>query len=94
MSVLLLREISIEEITHSLAKIINTCLSLVKFHDALKIVVPVNKKGNGSLGGSYRPTAIIPAIAKVFETVSWNMKVQLLDLFEAKNLFCEAQYGF
>lgn len=46
------------------------CLALVKFLVALKILVPVNKnKGDGLLGGSYRPTAIIPAIAMVFEIV-------------------------
>lgn len=56
--------------------------------DALKIarVDPVYKNGD-KLVGSYGKIAIIP----VFDTI---MKVQLLNYFEANNLFCEAQHGF
>lgn len=54
-------------------------------------VIPEYKKEDKSLVGCYRSIAIIPVIAKVFETI---VKVQLIDHIEANNLFCKTQHGF
>lgn len=64
-----------------------------KFSATLKVsrVVSVYKKDDRSLVSSYRPIALIPAVAKVLETV---MKVQLLEYFESNNLLCGAQHSF
>lgn len=92
MSVKVLKEV-IGVLAQPLSHLVNVCLVEGRFPDSLKIarVVPVYKKGDRSLVSSYRPIAIIPAFAKIFETV---MKTQLLEYFESNKLFSAAQHGF
>lgn len=81
------------EITQPLTNLINNCIMQGVFPHSLKInkVVPIYKKGDLKDVGNYRPIAISPIIAKIFETV---LKRRLLDYFERQRILSPQQFGF
>lgn len=83
----------IESIADPLCVAINSCLRSGVFPDCLKIArtIPIFKKGDHKLLENYRPISIIPALAKLLETI---MKEQLYSYFENNNLFLDRQHGF
>ena len=77
-STALLKQIK-TEISPSITLIVNQCLTTGIFPNKLKIakVFPVFKKGDKDLLNNYRPISMLPSIAKIFETVIYNLLSQL-----------------
>ena len=72
---------------------INDCFQNSHFPDQLKVakIIPIFKSGSMSDPTNYRPIAIIPVIAKIFEQL---LKVRVLSFFRRNNLFYEKQFGY
>lgn len=81
------------EVVQPLASIINMCMSEGVFPYPLKInkVVPVHKKGALDQVDNYRPIAIQPVIAKIFEKA---LKTRLLEFLESNRVLSPRQFGF
>lgn len=82
-----------EEIVHPLTTAINVCIAEGVFPDLLKVnkIVPIHKKGDSGDVGNYRPIAICPVVAKVFETL---LKERLLNFFKTNQIVNPRQFGF
>lgn len=81
------------EICAHLSFIINLCISVGVFPDALKksIVKPLYKKDSHELMINYRPIALIPVLSKVFEKyISREINTYL----EKYNILSDEQKGF
>lgn len=80
-------------IADPICSIVNQSLNLGEFPNCLKIakVIPIYKKDNKKTLSNYRPIALLPSFAKVFERIIF---LQLFDFFTQKNLFYQSQYGF
>ena len=82
------------EISKSLALIINQCIQKGIFPHKLKLakVIPIFKSGDETLFNNYRPISILPSLSKIFERVIFN---QIHDYFNTHNLYYNSnQYGF
>lgn len=82
-----------EEIAPVISYIINLCIQKGVFPQKLKITIvkPVFKKGDKDKLDHYRPIALIPIIAKIFEKVLYD---KLNSYLEAQNILSHCQYGF
>ncbi|BES92819.1 Reverse transcriptase (RNA-dependent DNA polymerase) [Nesidiocoris tenuis] len=80
-------------ISEPLTSLINDCLELGVFPDILKIskVIPVHKTGPTNRAENFRPIALIPLLAKVFEKV---LLARLWDFIDDLGILAEEQYGF
>jgi hypothetical protein len=76
-----------------LSHIINLCIANGVYPEKLKltIVKPLFKKGDRDNINCYRPIALIPIIAKIFEKVIYHI---IYSYFEKFNLFSTEQIGF
>lgn len=76
-----------------LSSIINKCLEKGVFPQKLKttIITPLHKKNDKTDMCCYRPIALIPIFAKIFEKVIYN---SLNRYFENKNILVKEQCGF
>ena len=81
------------EISKSLALIINQCIQKGIFPHKLKLakVIPIFKSGDETLFNNYRPISILPSLSTIFERVIFN---QIHDYFTTHNLYYSNQYGF
>lgn len=72
---------------------VNACIYNGVFPEALKISIikPMHKKDEKTKMCNYRPVALIPIFAKIFEKVIYN---RLNNYFEKNNIFCQEQMGF
>ena len=82
-----------EKITPSLSYIFHLSVRTRIFPDGFKIakVAPVFKNGDKGDPGNYRPTSVLPTIAKVFEKLIYN---QLYSHFLKNRLLRNEQYRF
>lgn len=73
--------------------LVNSCIMQGVFPDVLKIarIVPIFKKGSNNDVSSFRPIALVPVLAKLFEVIMFR---QLYDYFEMHRLLVPAQFGF
>lgn len=89
--------IFIKNVFHVIAPLfthlVNSCILQGVFPDVLKIsrIVPIFKKGSNNDVSSFRPIALVPVLAKLFEIIMFK---QLYDYFEMRHLLVPAQYGF
>lgn len=76
-----------------LCHIINLSLEKGVFPKTLKltIITPIFKKEDKENMKFYRPIALIPVFAKIFERVIYN---NLYNYFECNNIFTKDQFGF
>ena len=76
-----------------LTNIINICVEEGVFPDVLGLsrVIPIPKAGYEGGPDGLRPIAILPVIAKVFESL---LKKQIITHFEKYKLFNASQFGF
>ena len=93
-------ELSTEIIKHlapvlllPLAVTINAMFAEGKFPSFLKIskVIPVHKKGDTDCLSNYRPIALLPIFAKIFEKALCS---RLQGFLDRTNFFSASQYGF
>lgn len=82
-----------EIICEPLSYCVNLCIEEGVFPDKLKISVikPIFKKGDKTNMNNYRPIALIPIFAKIFESVIYKC---LYTFFENNNILTPSQYGF
>lgn len=75
------------------AHIINFCIDIGCFPDKINIskIIPVLKKGNKNMFGSYRPISVVPSLSKVFEKI---ICVKIEEFCEFNNLLTRCQFGF
>lgn len=83
----------LREIAEKLAHIFNICMSQGIFPEELKLtrIVPVHKKGDFNDLNNYRPIAIIPTLAKIFEIA---IKNRIYSYIEKVGILCTEQYGY
>lgn len=81
------------DISGILCKIVNQCLKMGVFPDALKLakVIPIHKKNEDYLFDNYRPISLLSSVSKVFERI---INDQIANYFTNNNLFYACQYGF
>ena len=82
------------ELSYTVAKLFNRCLSKSCFPDCWKVssVVPVFKNvGERSTAKNYRPVSLLSVVSKVFEKLVNN---RIVDYLEKCGLFCDFQYDF
>lgn len=84
---------SVETLAPILSFLINQSFADGTVPDLLKlsIIKPIYKKGNKSNCTNYRPIALLPTFAKIFETAMAN---RLYSFCEQFNIFSKSQYGF
>lgn len=83
----------IDQLTIPYAMLINQSFSGGTFPDALKVAIikPIHKKGKTTDINNYRPIALLPTSAKIFETAMIN---RLYPFFEKYNILHVNQNGF
>ena len=79
------------EISQPITPIINQSILSGTFPDKLKLVIPINKKGDNSKVDNYIPISILSAISKIFQRVLFN---QIDEYFSSHNLYNDSQYVF
>ena len=82
-----------EHIADPLAHIINKCIEMSIWPDALKVaeVVPIYKSGKKLVVNNYRPISLISNIAKIFEKVIYE---RIFDFIYKQKILSEKQFGF
>lgn len=82
-----------KKISYPLTHIINQSLENGIFPDRLKlsVVKPLHKGGNETDMNNYRPIALIPVIAKIFEKV---MAKRIQSFIKQNNIIHDRQFGF
>lgn len=82
-----------DQIAIPLTSIYNMCIAEGVFPYSLKVnkITPVFKKGSKIDMGNYRPIAISPILAKLFEVI---LKERLLNFFCTTKVFTPQQFGF
>ena len=83
-----------EVLSPMLTEFFNLCLKTQKMPDEWKtaICTPLFKnKGQSNDVNNYRSISVLPPLAKIFEKI---LASQIVDYFNAKNLFFEGQFGF
>ena len=80
-------------IVEPLTYVINKCFVEGYFPEQLKIskILPLHKKGSSSDAGNFRPIAIIPVLAKIFEKI---LKERLVAFFETMIYFAKSSMDF
>lgn len=86
-------KICVKELTFPFTKLINQSFIEGVFPEALKISVvkPIYKKGEKTDPNNYRPIALLPTSAKIFETA---MSKQIYPFYEKYKILHENQNGF
>lgn len=84
---------SIEEISEVISYIMNNSFKHGIFPKQLKLatIVPIYKKGDRGLFGSYRPISILPSFSKLFEKAMSDRLVSFLTSF---NMLSKNQHGY
>ena len=76
-----------------LSKWFNECFNLGVFPDCLKTakIFPLHKSGDKSKPSNFRPSSLLPTIAKIFEKLLQRRIISFLVKF---NLLSSSQFGF
>ena len=82
---------SVHLIAPVLMDIFNLSISTTIFPDDLKVVVPVYRSGERENLNNYRPIAVLPTIARVFEKLLYG---QLYSYLMNNKLLDDRQFGF
>lgn len=84
---------SVDHLVMPLAILFNKCLMDGIWPNNLKIskIVPIFKKGDVDIADNYRPIAIVPIIAKIFENI---IKERLTVYLDSNNIISAQQFGF
>lgn len=82
-----------DEVVQPLTTVVNRCFMEGVFPNCLKVnkVIPVHKKGSLDDPENYRPIAICPVIAKIFEII---LRKRLLSFFMCNRILNQQQFGF
>ena len=79
-----------DKISPHLSQIFNISLTTKCYPDSLKFakVAPVYKGGDKDNLDNYRPTSVLPTVARVFEKLIYE---QMIKYFESNDLLCKKQ---